>query len=219
MVRLIVVDGVYICAATSPYRVVNHVTTRLRHRVGAIARERFHAATELGGAHDERGGTRVWRREVEQTAHDDQGHERGDKTAGAHASRMLHCSSAFSPAAMKKLIIAIDGPSGVGKGTVSRTISQALGYRHVDTGAMYRAVGWKALEEGIDLDEEAAVADLAQRATIQIEDGVVSIDGVDVTRAIRTPEIDRAATRVARLPHVRQCSSPISGRSRPPAAW
>jgi len=105
---------------------------------------------------------------------------------------------------MKKLIIAIDGPSGAGKGTVSRTISQALGYRHVDTGAMYRAVGWKALHEGLDLDEEAAVADLARRATIQIENGVVSIDGVDVTRAIRTPEIDRAATRVARLPHVRQ---------------
>jgi len=62
---------------------------------------------------------------------------------------------------------------------------------------MYRAVGWKALHEGLDLDEEAAVADLARRATIQIENGVVSIDGVDVTRAIRTPEIDRAATRVA----------------------
>jgi cytidylate kinase len=105
---------------------------------------------------------------------------------------------------MKKLIIAIDGPSGVGKGTVSRSIAQALGYRHVDTGAMYRALGWKALQDGVDLDEEAAVADLAQRATIRIENGAVSIDGADVTRAIRTPEIDRAATRVARLPRVRQ---------------
>ena len=75
---------------------------------------------------------------------------------------------------MKKLIIAIDGPSGAGKGTISRTISQALGYRHIDTGAMYRAVGWKALHDGVDLDDEAAVAALAERADIQIEGGVVS---------------------------------------------
>ena len=105
---------------------------------------------------------------------------------------------------MKNLIIAIDGPSGAGKGTISRTISRALGYRHVDTGAMYRAVGWKALHEGVDLDDEVAVASLARRADLSVEGGLVSIDGHDVTRAIRTPEIDRAATRVARLPGVRE---------------
>ena len=105
---------------------------------------------------------------------------------------------------MKNLVIAIDGPSGAGKGTISRTISQALGYRHIDTGAMYRAVGWKALHDGTDLDDERAVAGLAQRAILSVEGGVVIIDGHDVTRAIRTPEIDRAATRVARLPRVRE---------------
>jgi cytidylate kinase len=105
---------------------------------------------------------------------------------------------------MKKLVIAIDGPSGVGKGTISRTISESLGYRHLDTGAMYRAIGWKALHEGIDLDDEAAVADMARGAAIRIEGGTVRIDGHDVTTAIRTPDIDRAATRVARLPRVRQ---------------
>jgi cytidylate kinase len=105
---------------------------------------------------------------------------------------------------MKNLVIAIDGPSGAGKGTISRTISRALGYRHVDTGAMYRAVGWKALHDGVDLDDEAAVAALARRADLSVEGGVVFIDGHDVTRAIRTPEIDRAATRVARLPRVRE---------------
>ena len=106
---------------------------------------------------------------------------------------------------MKRLIIAIDGPSGAGKGTISRTLSEALGYRHIDTGAMYRAVGWKALHEGISLDDEAAVAARSrERAAIVVEGGVVSIDGHDVTRAIRTPEIDKAAAAVARLPRVRE---------------
>ena len=105
---------------------------------------------------------------------------------------------------MKRLVIAIDGPSGAGKGTISRTLSETLGYRHVDTGAMYRAVGWKATYDGIPLDDEAAVAELARRAGIVVEGGVVSIDGHDVTRAIRTPEIDKAATAVARLPLVRE---------------
>jgi cytidylate kinase len=69
---------------------------------------------------------------------------------------------------------------------------------------MYRAVGWKALHEGIPFEEEDAVAALARRADIIVEGGLVSIDGHDVTRAIRTPEIDRAATSVARLPRVRE---------------
>jgi len=105
---------------------------------------------------------------------------------------------------MKPLIIAIDGPSGAGKGTISRTLSQTLGYRHIDTGAMYRAVGWKAGHDGIPLDDEAELSELARRAEIVVEGGVVSIDGHDVTRAIRTPEIDKAATAVARLPRVRE---------------
>jgi CMP/dCMP kinase len=104
---------------------------------------------------------------------------------------------------MKRLIIAIDGPSGAGKGTISRALSHALGYRHVDTGAMYRAVGWKANHDGIPLDDEAAVARLAAAAAIVVEGGVVEIDGHDVTRAIRTPEVDKIASTVARLPEVR----------------
>lgn len=105
---------------------------------------------------------------------------------------------------MKRLIIAIDGPSGAGKGTISRTLADALGYRHIDTGAMYRAVGWKADHDGIALDDEAAVAALAERAALVVEGGVVAIDGHDVTRAIRTPEADVLATAVARLPRVRE---------------
>jgi cytidylate kinase len=104
---------------------------------------------------------------------------------------------------MRKLIIAIDGPSGAGKGTIARATAHALGYRHVDSGAMYRAVGWKALQAGIALDDEGAVAALADASRIDVTETAVTIDDVDVTRAIRTPEIDRAAAAVARLPQVR----------------
>jgi cytidylate kinase len=104
----------------------------------------------------------------------------------------------------KSLIIAIDGPSGAGKGTIARTIAEKLGYRHVDTGAMYRAVGWKALHDAIDLGDEPSVAALAVRSAIQTEGGRVAIDGHDVTHAIRTPEIDKAASSVARMPRVRE---------------
>src|SRR5262245_36837126 len=104
---------------------------------------------------------------------------------------------------MKRLIIAIDGPSGAGKGTVARAVASNLGYRHVDSGAMYRAVGWKALREDIALDDEASVVKLAERAQIVMDGLTTTIDGEDVSRAIRTPAIDRAAASVARLPAVR----------------
>src|SRR4051812_10637926 len=104
---------------------------------------------------------------------------------------------------MKPLVIAIDGPSGAGKGTVARAIATELGYRHVDSGAMYRAVGWKAVRDGVPIEDEAAVAAIAASARIDVTSTAVTIDGIDVTRAIRTPEIDRAAAGVARLPSVR----------------
>ena len=104
---------------------------------------------------------------------------------------------------MASVVIAIDGPSGAGKGTVARRVADRLGYRHVDTGAMYRAVAWAAVERGIALDDEAAVAALADRARIEVDATRVAIDGVDITTLIRTPVVDRAASLVARLPGVR----------------
>jgi cytidylate kinase len=104
---------------------------------------------------------------------------------------------------MRPLIIAIDGPSGAGKGTVARAVAQRLGYRHLDTGAMYRAVAWKALQDGLALDNEDAIAALAGRAALDVGPDSVRIEGRDVTMAIRTPQIDRAAAMTARLPKVR----------------
>ena len=101
------------------------------------------------------------------------------------------------------LIIAIDGPSGVGKGTVARAVAAQLGLRHVDTGAMYRALAWRGLQLGVDLDDEAAVLALVKAAVFDVQGSLVVVDGQDASAAIRTPEIDRAVTRVARLPQVR----------------
>src|SRR3954469_5297825 len=112
---------------------------------------------------------------------------------------------------MRALTIAIDGLSAAGKGTVARAVAAALGYRHVDSGAMYRAVGWKAVQAHVALDDEQAVAGIAERARIEIVSESVFVDGTDVTRAIRTPEIDRAAAAVARRPRVR---AELVGRQR-----
>ncbi|HEX4914532.1 MAG TPA: (d)CMP kinase [Vicinamibacterales bacterium] len=102
------------------------------------------------------------------------------------------------------MVIAIDGPSGAGKGTLARTVAERLGYTHIDTGAMYRAVAWKAQRDGLPLDDDNVISALAERSTIVQKDGRITIDGFDVTRDIRTPAIDKAATSVARLPGVRE---------------
>ena len=104
---------------------------------------------------------------------------------------------------MTRPVVAIDGPSGAGKGTVARAVARELDYRYFDTGAMYRAVAWKAAHDGLDAGDEEAVAALAARAAFGLDGGRVVIDGHDVTRVIRTPEIDVAAAAVARLPRVR----------------
>jgi CMP/dCMP kinase len=102
------------------------------------------------------------------------------------------------------MIVAIDGPAGAGKSTVARRLAQRLGFRYLDTGAMYRALTRLALEEGIDLEDGEALGALAEAAHISFEGDRVLIRGEDVTDAIRLPEIDRVVSTVARHPEVRR---------------
>jgi cytidylate kinase len=99
-------------------------------------------------------------------------------------------------------VIAIDGPGGSGKSTVARSVAQRLGYRHLDTGAMYRAVTLLALRAGVVGDTDA-VASLAGDMTLELE-GVVLLNGEDTTAAIRGPEVDAAVSGVSALPAVRE---------------
>ena len=103
------------------------------------------------------------------------------------------------------MIVAIDGPAGAGKSTVARRLAERLGFRYLDTGAMYRALTWLALERGADLDDADALADLARTHPIRFEDDQrVLIDDRDVTLEIREPRIDKIVSSVARHPKVRE---------------
>ncbi len=100
-------------------------------------------------------------------------------------------------------VVAIDGPAGSGKSTVSRALAARLGVTRLDTGAMYRSVTWAALERGVDLSDAQALADIARDADIEVDDATVRIDGVDVTDAIRSAPVSQAVSQVAATPQVR----------------
>ncbi len=106
------------------------------------------------------------------------------------------------------LVIAIDGPVGAGKSTMARRLASALGCLYVDSGAMYRALGWKAVRDGVDLTNHERLRELAASTDIRIISGAsgarVLVDGEDVSHAIRTPEIDQAASVVSTCKAVRE---------------
>jgi cytidylate kinase len=103
------------------------------------------------------------------------------------------------------VIVAIDGPAGAGKSTVARSLAARLGFRYLDTGAMYRALTWLAKNENVPLDKGARLGELAHANPISFDEhGRVFIGGTDVTAAIRRAEIDRLVPVVARHPEVRE---------------
>jgi len=104
----------------------------------------------------------------------------------------------------KRVIVAIDGPAGAGKSTIARRLASRLGYLYIDTGAMYRAVALWALREEIPLDDAPRLEQLALHAVISLDAGSISLNGEDVTTAIRAPEIAGAASRVSAIPAVRR---------------
>ncbi|MDQ2964798.1 MAG: (d)CMP kinase [Chloroflexota bacterium] len=102
------------------------------------------------------------------------------------------------------MIVAIDGPAGAGKSTVARRLAERLGFRYLDTGAMYRAVTWLAVERSLELEDSAPLGRLAEENPVDLyEDGSVTIAGNDDTEAIRHAQIDRLVPILARHPEVR----------------
>jgi cytidylate kinase len=103
------------------------------------------------------------------------------------------------------VIVAIDGPAGAGKSTVARALAERLGFRYLDTGAMYRALTWLAMQRGVDLSAADTLAELARAEPVTFEEGNrVRIAGVDVTSSIREQRIDRMVPVVARHSGVRE---------------
>src|SRR6202040_757225 len=120
-------------------------------------------------------------------------------------------SNAFEPGShlkMKNLIIAIDGPVGSGKSTLARSVAELMGYVYIDTGAMYPALGLKAVRGGLSFDRDHDLETLARGTRIDLKalDGTqqVFLDGEDVTTAIRTPEVSQAASKIAVVSGVRR---------------
>jgi cytidylate kinase len=101
-------------------------------------------------------------------------------------------------------VIAIDGPSASGKGTVAAQVARSLGFHYLDSGALYRLTALAAQDAGLDLDDEAALAKLAEGMRVEFRDGSTWLEGRDVSASLRSEEVGTAASRVAARPRLRQ---------------
>jgi cytidylate kinase len=106
-------------------------------------------------------------------------------------------------------VITIDGPAGAGKSTTAREVARRLGFKLVDTGALYRALAWALMQAGVSPDDEATVQALLSRTTVELADGRVLVNGRDVTGEIRTPEIAMLTSKITTLRAVRDKMTPL----------
>jgi cytidylate kinase len=113
-------------------------------------------------------------------------------------------------------VITIDGPTASGKGTIAERVARALGFNYLDSGALYRLVAWRALQRGVDPADGEALARLGASMEPCFAGGRVELDGVDVTDAIRSEEVSRAASQVAVHPRVRQALLDLQRSRRQP---
>jgi cytidylate kinase len=129
------------------------------------------------------------------------GHRRArERRARDHAARIE---------APTELVITIDGPAGAGKSSTARELAQRLGYRLVDTGALYRALAWAVTQAGVDAGDERALAAVLARTRVELAEGRVLVDGKDVTAEIRTPEITHLTSQLTTLGVVREKMTPL----------
>ena len=102
------------------------------------------------------------------------------------------------------MIVAIDGPAGAGKSTVAKELANRLGFTYINTGAMYRAIGWKVLQQNIALEDSEKISKIANESQIELIGDTVWMDGKEITAQIRTAEISSAASVVSAIPAVRR---------------
>lgn len=99
--------------------------------------------------------------------------------------------------------IAIDGPGGAGKSTIAKMVAEKMNMEYIDTGAMYRAIGWMFSKNNVNTEESAEVQDVLNRTAIDFDNGKIFLNGEDISGEIRTPEISKAASVCSKLPEVR----------------
>ncbi|MGL5751675.1 MAG: (d)CMP kinase [Paraclostridium sp.] len=104
---------------------------------------------------------------------------------------------------MKNLVIAVDGPAGAGKSTIAKIIADKLNINYIDTGAMYRAVTYKVLQNNVDTNDEQAIIDIAKSSDIDFKDNNIYLDGKILKEEIRTPEVSNNVSNVAQIKEVR----------------